>query len=789
MLKNYIKIALRNLAKRKAYAFINILGLAVGIACCLLISVYVLDELSYDRFHENGERIYRVDQTIGSVNRIKWAFTSNFHGPSMVDDFAEVESMTRVMWRRFLLSRDQQMAHNQTIAFVDSTFLDFFTFPVLEGDPETMFDAPNSVILTPELRDRLFQNGSVVGETIMLDNEEVLTVTGVIDVPSNTHFVANALIPYANARQRYWPSGLRFWGASMVATYIMLRPNTPMESVQAKLPAFTTRHRGEDSDEVLELHALTDIHLRPSTGDRQAVIEIVYLFSTIGLLVLLIACINYMNLATARAAERLKEVGMRKALGAHQGQLVSQFLGESVVLALVSVALALLFAELTLPFVNNLLGKELALGLLSHPLLLGLLIGFGLIVGVGAGLYPAFYLSRFEAVRVLKGKGSKAQGSLALRRTLVVAQFIVTIGLIAGTLLIQNQLAYVLNKDLGFNGEQVVAIRGGNADYQALEVLKQEVARMPQVKQVAMSSGQPGNLGWTANIFEVNAPEDTPNPLVTILLTDADYIPTMEMEIVAGRMFRRTDAVTEGNEAKMILNEATVQALGYASPEAIVGKRFNMNHIQNGEVIGVVRDFNFASLRESIEPLVMAYQPDWTSNLAVRIRPENISQTLQALETEWKSLLPEWPFVYSFVDDDFARQYAQDQTTAQLFSWFAGLAILIACLGLFGLAAFTAEQRTKEIGIRKVLGATVSELVGLLSRDIVILVLVAFIVSVPLVYIGINQWLSSFAYQAPLNIWIFLGAGLTTLLLALATISYQAIRAATANPIDALRYE
>lgn len=787
MLKNYIKIAVRNLVKRKAYAFINIVGLAVGVACCLLIAVYVLDELSYDRFHEQGERIYHVDQTIGSTNRLKWAYTSNFHGPALEADYAEVASSMRMIRRTFLLSHERKMANRQSVAFVDSTFLDFFSLPVLAGDPATMFNAPNNVILTPQLRDQLFTDTNPIGQNILLDNEDVLTVTGIVELPANTHLSFDALIPYAHARKRYWEVGLRYWGASMAHTYLMLQPNADVESLRAKLPEFTQRHRGEESDEVLELQALTDIHLRPSTGSQSGALGVVYLFSAIGLLVLLIACINYMNLATARAAERLKEVGMRKALGAYRGQLIAQFLGESVVIALLSVGLALLIAELTLPFMNDLVGKELALTLLAGTPVVVVLLAIGILVGIGAGLYPALYLSRFQPAGVLKGKGSKAQGSLALRRMLVVTQFVVTIGLIAGTLLIRNQLTFLLNKDLGFNGEQVVAIAGGNVEPETIQILKQEIARLPNVEEVAMSSSQPGSIGWTANLREVAAPDDAPAPLVSILLTDADYIPTMEMEIIAGRAFsadRSTDSAR-----KMIFNEATVRALGYALPEEVLGKHFNMNHIRNGEVIGVIKDFNYASLRSAVEPLVMAYQPEWLSGLAVRIRPENMSRTMQALEASWTRILPEWPFVYSFVDDDFARQYQQDQLTAQLFSWFAGLAVMIACLGLFGLAAFTAEQRTKEIGIRKVLGATVPEMVRLLSRDIVLLVTLAFVIAAPIIYFSIQQWLANFAYQAPLNIGIFLIAGIATLIVALVTISYQAIKAATANPIDALRYE
>ena len=788
MLKNYLNIALRTLLKHKGYAFINVAGLAIGLACCLLIGLYVFDELSYDRFPEKADRIYRVDEEITTGNTLRrWAYLSAPHAPALQAEIPEIEQAVRFFTRSFVLGNDRVTLDGIRIAYVDPAALEMFSFPVQEGVPATMLAEPGSIVLTAETRARLFGDAPALGQQVVQENRETLQVTGVIERPAASHFSFDALVPFSTVWDDY--AWLDQWRASTTNTYVLLRQDTPGSALSAKLNAFLRQHHGEHAaGRKLYLHPLTDIHLRPATTGSTGTLGIIRLFIAIGGLVLLIACINYINLATAQAADRLKEVGMRKILGARRIDLIVQLLGESIALALGGFVMAVLLAEIALPFVNTLTQKDLSLSVIVRLPVLAAMTGAVVAVGVGAGLYPAIFLARFRPVLVLKRYGATSRGTPILRQGLVATQFLVSIVLIAATLLIQQQLSYLSTRNLGFSGEQVVSIVQQGADQDALRTLKQELLRLPQVVAAGRSSAQPGEIGWVMSITPADTvAEDAPTQLVDFMLADADYLPVMGMTLKAGRNFS-ADRETDAQNA-IIINEATLRALGFRAPEEAVGRRFDVNQYQEAELVGVVEDFHYASLRQEIKPLVIAYDPDNTSFVAVKLASERLPETLAALESVWMQVLPDWPFVYSFVDDDFATLYRNEQRLGALIGAFTLFALLIACLGLFGLTAFTARQRTKEIGIRKVFGASVPNIVVLLSKDFLRLVLLASVVAIPLAFYAMNQWLEDFAYRVAISWWIFLLAGLTALSMALLTVSYQAIRTARANPVKALRYE
>ena len=788
MLKNYFKIALRNVKRQKGYTAINVMGLALGLACCLLIGLYIHDELSYDGFHPHVDQLYRIDEEIdnGGTTR-RWAYLSVPHAPALQAEIPEIEQAVRFFTRSFVLGTDQVKLDGIRIAYVDPAALSMFSFPVQEGDTASMLDNPDAIVLTAETRARLFGNSPAVGQTVIKENEKTFRVSGVIERPANSHFSFDALVPFSTALVDY--AWLDQWRASTTNTYVRLQPGVTPNALTGKLDAFLKAHHGANAEgRQLHLHALPDIRLRPATTGSTGTLGIIYLFAAIGVLVLSIACINYINLATARAADRFKEIGMRKVLGASRGHLILQLLGESIATVGIELLFALLIAEWTLPFVNNLTDKTLSLATLWRMPVIGMLLVVVTSIGTLAGLYPALYLARFRPSRILKSQRIKPKGSPLLRRSLVVVQFAVSIVLIVGTLLIRQQLDYLNARNLGFSGEQVISITQQDTDGETTRTLKQALLRLPEVVSVGRSSAQPGAIGWVMSIAAADAlDETTPTPLVDFLLADADYLSTMGMTLKAGRNFSEERATDAQNA--IIINEATARVLGFGTPEEALGQRYDVAQYRDAEIIGVVENFNYASLREEVKALVIAYDPDNTGLLAVKIRPDDVPGTIAALQAEWDRMLPAWPFVYSFVDEDFAALYRSEERLVRLFGAFTIFALLIAGLGLIGLAAFMTRQRTKEIGIRKVLGASVHNITLLVSREFALLVGVAAFLAWPLAYLGMNRWLEAFAYRIDISWPIFLIAGLAALGVAVLAVSYPAIRAATTNPVESLRYE
>jgi len=797
MLRNYITITLRNLRKRKGYAFINIFGLAAGLACCMLIALYIQDELIYDRYHEKVDRIYRMYVGWGEDGTAYGAATPLPLGPALHEDFPEIERYTRVHRESFLMQRGERAFQEEEVFLADSTVFEVFTYPMLRGNPATALEAPFSIVLTESLAQKYFDDENPVGQTMRIDDSHTFTVTGVIeDVPETSHFSFQALISMATGVPLFGDDWGRDWFWTSWHTYVLLPEGYDPDVLQAKLPDFTERHAGEamrnlDLYYTLYLQPLADAHL---SADMRYTLEApgnpdnLYIFAAIAVFILLIAAINFMNLSTARSAERAREVGVRKAVGAARGQLALQFLGESVVLSLFAFVLALGLAFVLLPVFESLTAKTLVLAGNQYSVLGMGAFAVALIVGVLAGLYPALIISKFRPVHVLKGTFVRSNQGLLLRKSLVVTQFSISIALIACTLLVLNQVAHMRSQTLGFVQDEMLvihfsmdeAVQGQN------EVIRQAMLRNPAVVRAGFSSDVPSTQRYSAySLMEDPEGEMQVRPMA-LYQVDFDFVSTFGIEMVAGRSFSR-DFPTDSSEA-LVINEAAARYIGYPNVEEAVGKRFSQWG-REGRIVGVMHDFNFRSLRSSVTPLSLRLNLARTQFLTLRLETPDLVSTMAEIEATWQALVPHRPLTYTFMDSRLSEQYRAEERFGILFQGFASLAILIACLGLFGLATFTIQQRTKEIGVRKVLGATVPQVMVLLARDFVVLVIIAFVVATPIAYYLMGNWLQAFAYRIDIGASTFLLAGVVACAIAVGTISYQAIRAATANPVKALRYE
>ncbi len=788
MRKNYLKIALRNLRRQKTYAFINVFGLAVGLATCLLIGAFIRHEASFDRFHPTADRVYRVYKTPQPTSMLGLT-------QALEDRFPEIEHATLVSrpWQQ-LLAREGESFFLEDVVYADSQFLDVFPFPLLRGNPREVLAGPGQMVLTRSTAHRFFGDEDPIGKTFMVENREEYTVVGVMeDVPSNAHFRFTALFSLdGRARQQRYNSAVqwnRFVGSYL---YVLLDEHTRPEALETKIRAFEAEERKAlpalSQEPQLRLQPLTSIHLHATdlTQDiaPQSDTRYLYLFSAIGLLILLIACVNYMNLATARSAERAKEVGVRKVIGAYRSQLINQFLSESMLLALLAVPLALALAYVALPLIAPLMERPLSLHLFEDGLLLAALGGGVVLIGLLAGSYPALFLSRFHPVRVLSSHGrSMGRGGLMLRRLLVIFQFTVAMVLFVATAVMIFQLDYIQNKRLGFDQEHVVSFSIPGALKESYETFKQELLRQPAVAEA--TSGAPPGIGWATAWTDMPADDGEEEWPLTLIEGDYSYLETLGIKLVAGRAFepeRSTDA-----EEAIILSEAAARRFNL--PEDPTGQRVSFMWFDDVEVIGVVEDIHNTSLHEALVPMAIGLRAGANPRMLVRLRAGMMQDGLADVASVWQHFVPDRPFQFKFLNDQIGAQYQAEQKLMRLFTLFSGLAIFVACLGLFGLASFTAEARTKEIGIRKALGASVSSIITLLSTTFIKLVLVAFVVAAPLAYFAMQQWLQDFVYRIEISWPIFLMAGLAALGIALLTVSYQAVRAALANPVKALRYE
>ncbi|SHN12181.1 ABC transporter permease [Chitinophaga sp. CF418] len=805
MLKNYLKIAWRNMLRKKAYSAINITGLAIGITCCILITLYVQDELSYDRYNTNFDKIYRVLHAYRNpkdVDRNSSPAPEDYQvwgnapvAPTLAADFPEIKKIVRFTSpNTFLLEHGERRFQEEGFVFTDSTVFDVFSWKMLAGNPKVALVAPNSVVLTKSVAQKYFGNQNPLGQTLRVDNQETFTVTGVIeDVPANSHLSFNGLVSMSTFRN--WRAEIfDEWGYIDFYTYFLIPEHTDIKTLEAKIPEFTSRHypQSDRSIYTIAFEPLSAAYLH-SKAQRQpgptGSLSNVYIFSIIAIFVLLIACINFVNLSTARSMERAREVGVRKAVGAYQQGLIYQFLTESILISFSAVLLAIVFTILALPAIREISGKPLTHSLLLSWKITPALLLMPFILGLLAGGYPAWVLARFRPVEVLKGQFRSSNKGIALRKALVIVQFSLSIALIAGTMIVHSQLRHLRSHSLGFRQDQMLVIDyGGDQKVnESFETIKAILAKNPAVQSITASRAVPGDFYPNGTTFIESRNGDMKAEVPGMYEIDYDFIPAYEIKMAAGRAYSR-DFPTDAKEA-LIINEAAAKQYGYSNTEEIVGKRFEQWG-RKGIVIGVTKNFNYQSLHKKVEPLAMRMAPPQAQNkLSLRIKTDHLQKTIKELEQTWSTVAPHRPFLYSFLDESFNRQYKQDARFGELFAAFAGLTIFIACLGLFGLATYATEQRVKEIGVRKVLGASVTNIVQLLSSDFIKLVLVAILIATPVIWWAMQEWLQGYAYRITIQWWMIAMAGILAVVTAFLTVSLLAMKAAMMNPVKALRTE
>ncbi len=790
MIKNYLRVALRNLWRHRGFSLLNIIGLTIGMTAFFLIFLYVSFELSYDSFHTKADRIYRVIGDLKTRTETQYFNTAptaaTIHLPA---EFPEIQAATRIsLGDNWMVIQGAQVFDVNDVATADSSFFTVFDFPLLKGDRRTALKEPFSIVLTETTAKQFFGNADPIGRSLIVTRVKFhATVTGVMkDPPENSHLKIGMMISMFPDTSSAAVNG--DWNDYGGNSYVLLKPGANAAALQAKFPAYLERAGGAELKKAQEslsmsLEPLRGIYLYSTRdGSRTGNITNVYIFSIIGAFILLIACINFVNLTTARSAERAKEVGIRKVVGAGKGMLAAQFIGESIILCVIACLLAILFSALLLPGFNYLAGKEISPGIFVHPWYLWLLLGVSILIGIIAGLYPALVLSSFKPVAVLKGRFSTGTRGLVLRKTLVIVQFTIATGLTIATLVVFHQLKFMRSQDLGFNKEQKLIL--DTRDDSAKLAFRDEVSRMPGVLAIGMTNITPGLGDYTNDCQLENAKGDMQKTNSVAYFVDYDFIDVMGMKMVAGRNFSR--AFSMDTAKSMILNETAVRLLGYPSPDKAIGKRFEQFGMQ-GLIVGVLKDFHFRSLQEAIKPLTMRLPPKGGDLLCLKLDGHRIPATLAAIQEKWKTMLPSRPFSYFFLDELFDRQYRAEDRFGRLFLNFAILAIFISCLGLMGLASYSTLQRTKEIGVRKVVGASVGNIVFLLSKDFLKLVLWAFLVAAPLSWIFVHGWLEGFAYRITAYWWIYAIAGIGAVLVALLTISFQSVKAALANPVKSLR--
>ncbi len=791
MLKNYLKVAFRSLKRQPAYTALNIVGLTVGIASSLLILLYIFYETSFDNHHEKADRIYRISSDIKEPdNAFKWSVSQLPLGHTLKNDYGdEVEQYVRFMpGGRTRLEKDLVNYFEENVYFVDSTVFEVFDFDFIAGNKETALDAPRSIVLNETIATKIFKGENPVGQTLKTDGDQTFQVTGVYkDMPSNSHIIADAMI----SSQTRFPAGFGGWGGFNIYTYVLLQPNVTPEDFKPKLAEILVKHVDVIFERLnievkYELLPIRKIHLESDfQGEPVPVGDItyIYIFGAVGLFLIIIACINYMNLATARSARRAMEVGIRKVMGAQRGSLIGQFLTESILITLASMLLSIGLIVALVPAFNGLLGTNLEVASLMETRIVLSLIGILIITGVAGGSYPAFFLSSFRPVVVMRGTAGKA-GNNILRKFLVTVQFAISIFMLIGTLVVYNQMQYVQNKDLGFDKEQVMNIRLNNRNARAQwPVLRNRLLQNANIKSVSTSSTVPGN-GFGKNIVNMETEEGVMEQKgVDNYRVDYDYFNTLGIDVVAGRGFS-LDYPSDSARAVMV-NEEMVTRMNWSEP---IGKKV----ILPGDsipalVIGVVQNFHQRSLYAPIEALM--FLPSENNGAALIKISGDLSGAIASVKSAWTELFPTIPFEFTFIDEAFMEQYETDQLRGKLFLGFSLMTILIACLGLLGLASYTAEQRAKEISIRKVLGANTQGLIGLLVRDFVILILFAAVpASVGAWYFG-TDWLNNFEYHTEVGFMVFVIVIIATVAITVLTTGYHALKSATANPAERLKYE
>ena len=803
MFQNYFKIAIRNLLRNKSFSAINIFGLAIGLTVCLLITLFVVDELSYDRYNLNADRIYRINSDF----KVNGSVFNDRESPApmagtLTKDYPGIEEVTRLRDNgKVLVKKANQVLFETGCFYGDANLFDVFTVQMIAGNKKTALTDPHSIVISEYIARKYFNSTDVIGKTLRLNNTDEYQVSGVIkDMPAQSHLHFNLVRAMSG-----YPDNLNTnWLSVNYLTYVMLRKGVTEQDLDNYLRE-TTRKYAEPQLSYIHISLaqleskgehfrfvaipLTKIHLYSTLTNEQEPsgnIQYVYIFIVIAVFILLIACVNFMNLSTARSAGRSKEVGVRKVLGSSRSTLIYQFLTESVITSFIALFFALLLAELIAPYFNRLSGKDITLNFTANSWLLPCLVGGTFLIGILAGIYPAFFMSAFQPIQVLKGKLSAGFKNSILRNSLVIFQFATVIILIVGTLVIYSQLNYIRNKNLGYNREQVFVLQNTYALYLHANSFKQDVLKLPGVKSGTISPYLPTAEAENTELYGKDAalsPGQT-TALKTWFI-DEDYIHTLGMQMAGGRNFTRG---TIADSSAIIINQAAAEMLGFKR-DPLTKKLYEGGKALN--VIGVVKDFNFGSLRNKIQPIVLRLGTD-RGGMVFRIETKNIPLLISQIQNLYHNAdanMADQPFTYSFMDDDFDHIYRSEQNTGKIFACFASFAIFIACLGLFGLVTYAAQQRTREIGIRKVLGASVSSIVRLLSNDFLKLVVIAALIAFPISWYAMNHWLQDFAYRTAIDWWIFAVAGLLAILLTVTTVSFRAIKAALMNPVNSLKAE
>ena len=807
MLKNYFKIAVRNLMKYKFISFINLFGLTVGLTCCMLILAYIINEVSFDKYHKNADNIYRVTRLFKNpetgASSLDLATIAPPFGPLLQNDFKEIKKITRLINFSPLSVRYEDKNFNeQDVYCADGNLFDVFDVDVVKGNPAKALNDPFTVMLSEEIANKYFGSEDPMNQVLKMNTRFNLKVTGIYKAfPSNSHIHPKMLISFntLNDTLIYGAENLRTnWGSNNFYTYLLMPEGFDPKKMEKQFPAFLDRHMREGGKyktsewTSLSLQKLTDIHLLSHTdveAEENGDIKRVWIFSAIALFILLIASINYMNLSTARSALRAREIGIRKTVGANRKEIIAQFLSESIMISWVAMILAFFLTWLVLPWLNKLSGQELTINILLQSKVLIALFFIPFVVGLISGIYPALFMSSFRPVKVLKGLVKVGGGNISFRKILVTTQFAISIVLIISTAIVFKQLKYMQNKSLGFDRDHIITMNYYGALNDSYESFRNELLSTSSINKVARSSRIPTGRLLDAMGTKINRGDSLVpvNADVKFVTADDQFLSTYGVKVLAGRGFSK-DFSTDTNA--FIINEAAVSVLGLKNNEDALGKDMTYGS-RSGKLIGVINNFHFESMHEKIVPLILIVPRNQANyrRMSMKVAGNNIPAAISNIQAIWKKYLPETPFEYTFLDENFERLYKSEQKQGSIFTVFAFIAIFIACLGLFGLSAFSVTQRIKEIGIRKVLGASVSNIVGLFSKDFLVLVIIATVIAFPVAWYAMNNWLQDFAYRTTISWWIFIVAGIIASLIAFATISLQTVKAAGANPVKSLRTE
>lgn len=794
MIRNYLLIAWRNMLAKKSFTVINVFGLSVALTCCLFMVLYLQDELSFDRFNPKGERIVRVimEYAVNGVHGRKGNFTSAKVFPAFKENFPEVEDGVRLSPTQRLVKLDNQIYSEDNFLFADSTFFNLFGFKLLQGHPDEVLKAPNSLVLTRAMAKKYFQENDPVGKTLLIGSGQApFTVTGVCEnLPENSQITFDFLASISS----FGGLPVTTYFNANYTTYLLLRNKESIASLQKKLPEFMRKELSEMEGVHIdyELEPFRSIHLHSPyaalTPNNN--IKYIYIIGSMALLMLIIACFTYINLGTARSIERAREVGVRKVTGAQRGQLFWQFISESGLITFVAIFISFGLGALFLPYFNQLAGKQLTLDAFGQPQIIITAVNLLIVIALFAGSYPALVISNYQPIKVLKGAFKNSKDGRLLRQSLIVFQFMISVGLIIATIVVKRQLDYLQSKSLGYSRDYTLILNADGKMLEKMELIKSELSTVPEVLSVSNSHETPVAIRGGYSMSGTDLSKEIP---VTANPIDEHYLPTLDIQLVAGENIDRQDVVEaskqnyEENYYHFLLNVSAANALGWTPDEAI-GKKMYLDESRPGVVKGVVQDFHFASLHSPIGPLVL-FPGSYNFTLMVKTSGKNHEAMLTSLESKWKSLIPHRPFEFTYLDEDYRALYKTEQRTSALFNVFAFIALALACLGLFGLSAYTARQRIKEISIRKVLGASIKNISWSLSNGFIKMILLAFVMASPLAWWGMQKWLQNFAYRIDLNVWVFVGAGGLALLISILTISTQTLKAAYANPVKNLRSE